>query len=185
VPDRVKLVALKSPQQLLGFMSYIENNLMHDERLVHHTRLHPIILTLPAAATSLFAGTLPMVWDQVILWVPIAICLVYSLFRLVDRLILFLSSEYGITSKRVLGKTGLIRRHSLDIVLAKVEAVRLKQNILGRILNYGHLEVTGTGGTEELLKFIPDPLTFRNVIQEQLWNLHGDRNGNGVDALDL
>jgi uncharacterized membrane protein YdbT with pleckstrin-like domain len=91
-----------------------------------------------------------------------------SLWRLTDRLVLFLSSEFGITSKRVLGKTGFIRRTSLDIVLNKVEAIRLSQSILGRILNYGDIEVTGTGGTDEILRFIPDPLIFRKVVQEQL-----------------
>jgi uncharacterized membrane protein YdbT with pleckstrin-like domain len=61
----------------------------------------------------------------------------------------------------------------LDIVLAKVEAVRLSQSILGRILNYGDLEVTGTGGTEEVLRFIPDPLLFRKNVQEQLADIEG------------
>jgi uncharacterized membrane protein YdbT with pleckstrin-like domain len=68
----------------------------------------------------------------------------------------------------VLGKTGFIRRKSLDIVLAKVEAIRLTQSILARILDYGDIEVTGTGGTEEILSFIPAPLDFRKAIQEQL-----------------
>ena len=81
---------------------------------------------------------------------------------------LYLTSEYAITSKRVLGKTGFIRRKSLDIVLSKVEAIRLTQSISGRILDYGDIEVTGTGGTEEMLCFIPAPLEFRMAIQQQL-----------------
>ena len=73
----------------------------------------------------------------------------------------------------MLGKTGFVRRRSLDIVLAKVEAIRLSQSILGRIMNYGDLEVTGTGGTEEVLRFIPDPLLFRKSVQEQLADIDG------------
>jgi uncharacterized membrane protein YdbT with pleckstrin-like domain len=57
---------------------------------------------------------------------------------------------------------------SLDIVLAKVEAIRINQGILGRIFNFGDVEVTGTGGTEEVLKFIPNPIIFSKCIQEQL-----------------
>jgi uncharacterized membrane protein YdbT with pleckstrin-like domain len=85
-----------------------------------------------------------------------------------DRLILFFTSEFGVTSKRVLGKTGLIQLKSLDIVLAKVEAIRINQSIIGRIFNFGDVEVTGTGGTEEVLRFIPNPIVFSKCIQEQL-----------------
>lgn len=148
-------------------MSYIESNLMDDEKMVHVTRLHPIILLMPAAATSLLAGSFAIV-DSPYIQIAIALLLFAALWKLIDRLVLFLSSEFGITSKRVLGKTGFIRRTSLDIVLNKVEAIRLSQSILGRILNYGDIEVTGTGGTDEILRFIPEPLTFRKVVQEQL-----------------
>jgi uncharacterized membrane protein YdbT with pleckstrin-like domain len=75
----------------------------------------------------------------------------------------------------VLGKTGFIKRRSLDIVLVKVEAIRLNQDLLGRLFNFGSIEVTGTGGTEEILDFIPEPLAFRNAIQEQLWRLNKDK----------
>jgi uncharacterized membrane protein YdbT with pleckstrin-like domain len=155
-------------------MGYIEDNLMSDETLVHVTRLHPIILAPPAMAVSFLAGTISLVYESPIALAIVGIMVLFALQRLTDRLVFFLTSEFGITSKRVLGKTGFIRRHSLDIVLAKVEAIRLNQHVLGRILNYGHLEVTGTGGTEETLKFIPDPLQFRNVIQEQIWNIAND-----------
>jgi len=157
-------------------MSYIEMNLMEDEEMVHLTRLHPIILLMPAAATSLLAGSLPIVESIPYAQVVVGIFLLGSLWKLSDRLVLFLSSEFGITSKRVLGKTGFIRRTSLDIVLSRVEAIRLSQSILGRILNYGDIEVTGTGGTDETLRFLPDPLVFRKVVQEQLAQLEkGDR----------
>jgi uncharacterized membrane protein YdbT with pleckstrin-like domain len=149
-------------------MGYIENNLMHEENLVHVTRLHPIILMWPAMAVSFLAGTLSLVRDEEVLFIPALILFLLCGVKLVNRIIYFVTSEYGITSKRVLGKTGFIHRNSKDIVLNKVEAVSLSQNVLGRLLNYGTIEVTGTGGTEESLQFIPDPLAFRNRIQEQL-----------------
>jgi uncharacterized membrane protein YdbT with pleckstrin-like domain len=149
-------------------MSYIENNLMDDEQMVHATRLHPIVLLMPAAMTSLLAGSFAIVDSVPYAQLVVAILLLVALWRLTDRLVLFLSTEFGVTSKRVLGKTGFIRRTSLDIVLNKVEAIRLSQSILGRILNYGDIEVTGTGGTDETLRYLPDPLTFRKVVQEQL-----------------
>jgi uncharacterized membrane protein YdbT with pleckstrin-like domain len=149
-------------------MGYIENNLMNDEELVHMTRLHPIILIGPAMLASFLSGTLAIFRDEPIVAIPLAITLLFVGIRLTNRIVKFVTTEFGITSKRVLGKTGFIKRQATDIVLLKVEAVRLNQNILGRLLNYGTIEVTGSGGTEEKLTFIPDPLKFRNEIQEQL-----------------
>jgi uncharacterized membrane protein YdbT with pleckstrin-like domain len=95
--------------------------------------------------------------------------------RLMDRLVLYLTSEFGVTSKRVLGKTGLVRLKTVDIVLAKVEAIRINQTILGRIFDFGDVYVTGTGGTVEVLSFIPDPVEFSKSIQEQLSLIDGAR----------
>mgnify|MGYP006280282881 FL=1 len=165
-------------------MGYIEDNLMDEESVVLNTRLHPIVLLVPAMSTSFLAGSLwyyptmfPNNEDGYIALTIILVLLAYSAYRLCDRLIVFVTSEFAVTSKRVLGKTGFIRRKSLDIVLAKVEAIRLTQSILGRILDYGDIEVTGTGGTEEILEFIPAPLEFRKAIQEQLSEIEGDANG--------
>lgn len=177
--SRDTLTSYTQQDSFLGSkMSYIEKNLMADEDMVHVTRLHPIVLLMPAAATSLLAGSLPIVDSIPYAQVVVGILLFVALWKLSDRLVLFLSSEFGVTSKRVLGKTGFIRRTSLDIVLSKVEAIRLSQSILGRILNYGDIEVTGTGGTDETLRFLPDPLVFRKVVQEQLALLEeGERHG--------
>ena len=156
-------------------MGYIQNNLMQDEELCHMTRLHPIILVGPAMAASFLAGTISNFRDDPIVAIPLAIVLFFVGLKLLDRVVRFVTTGYGITSKRVLGKTGFIKRDATDIVLLKVEAVRLNQNILGRLLNYGTIEVVGSGGTEELLQHIPDPLRFRNLIQEQLSNENSSR----------
>jgi uncharacterized membrane protein YdbT with pleckstrin-like domain len=149
-------------------MYFTESNLMDDESLVRASRLHPIVLLLPAMLVSVLAGSLSLVHDIPVVFYVLAIFVFGAAYRFLDRLILFMTSEFAVTSKRVLGKTGFIRLKTLDIVLAKVEAIRIDQTILGRIFDYGDVEVTGTGGTEEVLRFIPAPLDFSKAIQEQL-----------------
>lgn len=156
-------------------MNYIEKNLLDDEYLVHVSRLHAIVLLVPAMTVSVLAGSLSIVADIPVGFYIIGVLLIIAGYRLLDRLILFLSSEFGVTSKRVLGKTGFIRLKTLDIVLVKVEAIRINQSILGRIFNFGDVEVTGTGGTEEVLRFIPDPIFFSKCIQEQLSEIEDPR----------
>jgi uncharacterized membrane protein YdbT with pleckstrin-like domain len=149
-------------------MPYIDNHLLDDEALVHVTRLHAIVLLAPAMVVSVLAGVMSITTDIPVVWYLVAFFLLLGAWRLLDRLILYLTSEFAVTSKRVLGKTGLIRLNTTDIVLAKVEAIRLNQSILGRICNFGDVLVTGTGGTEEVLSYIPEPQLFSKLIQEQL-----------------
>jgi uncharacterized membrane protein YdbT with pleckstrin-like domain len=149
-------------------MPYIDNHLLEDESLVHVTRLHAIVLLAPAMVVSALAGMLSITGDIPVVWYLVGFLLFLAAWRLLDRLILYLTSEFGVTSKRVLGKTGLVRLKTTDIVLAKVEAIRINQSILGRICNFGDVLVTGTGGTEEILSYIPEPQLFSKLIQEQL-----------------
>ena len=51
------------------------------------------------------------------------------------------------------------------MVLTKVETIRVDQSILGRVLNYGTIVVTGTGGTNEPFTSIANPLEFRRQVQ--------------------
>jgi len=78
------------------------------------------------------------------------------------------TSEFGITNKRVLIKTGFIRRDSLETLLTKVEGIQVNQGMLGRILNYGTIIVKGTGGTSNPFHKIDAPLEFRKKVQEQI-----------------
>jgi hypothetical protein len=42
----------------------------------------------------------------------------------------------------------------------------VQQKLLGRLLNYGDLVVTGTGGVREVFPRVHDPIGFRNRVQE-------------------
>ena len=90
--------------------------------------------------------------------------LVTGLHALVERM----TSEFAVTNKRVLIKTGLIRRHSLETLLGKVESIGVSQSILGRILGFGTIVVSGTGGSKEPFHRIANPMMFRRRVQEQI-----------------
>ncbi|HKC53154.1 MAG TPA: PH domain-containing protein [Burkholderiales bacterium] len=78
------------------------------------------------------------------------------------------SSEFAVTNKRVLIKVGFIRRHSLELLLQKVEGIGVDQGIWGRVFDYGTIMVTGTGGTKEPFKNIAAPLEFRKQVQSRV-----------------
>lgn len=62
-------------------------------------------------------------------------------------------------------KVGLIRRRTLELLLRHVEAILVDQTVIGRILNYGSVTLTGTGGVRETFGNISQPLDFRRRVQ--------------------
>jgi uncharacterized membrane protein YdbT with pleckstrin-like domain len=85
----------------------------------------------------------------------------------VPPLIAYLTSEFGVTSKRVIVKVGLVQRQTLELLLRQVEAISVDQSIMGRVFNYGSVTLSGTGGVRGVFHNIAAPLDFRRKIQSQ------------------
>jgi uncharacterized membrane protein YdbT with pleckstrin-like domain len=74
------------------------------------------------------------------------------------------STELAVTDHRIIYKTGVFSRHTMEMNRAKVESVDVDQSFFGRIFGYGTILVRGTGGSLEPLPNIQDPLTLRSHI---------------------
>ena len=81
-----------------------------------------------------------------------------------------LTTELALTNKRVIAKVGLIRRDTVELRLEKIESLMVNQSIFGRMLNYGSVSVTGTGGTKTPIPYISNPASFRMAVNEFLEN---------------
>src|SRR6478736_2057114 len=153
-------------------MSFLEQNLVPGERLVHRATLHWMIFA-PAVALAALGLSLIVLIDGN-RWIG-ALVFGVGVVMAVKPYILLRFSEFGVTDRRVLAKLGLVSRETLDQLLDKVEAVQVEQGLFGRILGYGTVTVIGTGGTQETFPRIADPFAFRRAIQEQILALRGPR----------
>ena len=120
--------------------NYINNNLIKDEYLIYETNYHWILYFNYLIPSIITLGIYPYLISKF--------------------------SEFGITNKRLIIKTGIFSRKTLELNLSKIESVNVNQSILGRILGYGSLGVIGTGGTSENFLSIKNPLEFRRKFQE-------------------
>jgi hypothetical protein len=77
----------------------------------------------------------------------------------------FASSELVITDRRVLIKTGIVRRQTLEMFISKIESIGVDQGFFGRMFDYGSVLVRGTGGFEQAFEAIAAPLEFRRWVQ--------------------
>jgi uncharacterized membrane protein YdbT with pleckstrin-like domain len=151
-------------------MAYVDENLLPAERVVYRAHLHPIIYAVPAFASLagialvIFAllqeGAAPLLWVGLLLLVIAAIFGISSYAQAT-------SSEFAVTNRRVVIKVGVVRRHTLELLLQQVEGIGVDQTVIGRMLNIGSLVVIGTGGTKEQFTNIANPLEFRHQVQAQ------------------
>jgi uncharacterized membrane protein YdbT with pleckstrin-like domain len=74
----------------------------------------------------------------------------------------------AVTNKRVIIKTGLLRRRTFELLLSKVESIGVEEGLMGRMFGYGSVVVRGTGGTPEPFANVGHPLEFRRQVQQQI-----------------
>jgi hypothetical protein len=53
----------------------------------------------------------------------------------------------------------------MEMNVNKVESVSIDQTVLGRILDYGTVSVTGTGSSIEPFTSVDSPIRLRNTIK--------------------
>ena len=145
-------------------MSYVDNNLIQGETVLHKARLHWFIYVPSAVLLVLGIGTWIAGDDNVK-----ALGAVFALAGVwlgLKALIAVWSVEMAVTNKRVIVKTGLIARNTLELNHAKIESYKVDQSIMGRLLGFGDLTIVGTGATHEPVRLIDDPLLFRRKAIE-------------------
>jgi len=118
--------------------SYVDNNLIKDETVVYETKYHWKIFFTLSGLFTLFIAPALLRW----------------------------SDEFVVTNKRIIVKTGIVSRRTLEMNLNKIESVNVDQSVIGRMFGYGTITIIGTGGTKESFPDIGDAVEFRKRFQE-------------------
>ena len=126
-------------------MSYVENNLIQGEQVVYRAELHWIIFIWP------------VIFSFVLIGIP----------WLIAAILQKKTTEMAVTNKRVIIKTGIISRRTIEMNLSKIENIEVNQSIIGRIFGYGIITIVGTGGTHEPFNTVSQPLDFRKAVLAQ------------------
>lgn len=78
------------------------------------------------------------------------------------------STELVVTDRRFIAKYGLISTHSIEIRFDKIETVRVNQSLLGKMLSYGDIVVTGTGSTFDPIRNVASAMKFRMALNQAM-----------------
>ena len=148
---------------------YSRSTLAPNETPFYKTSLHWIIFVRFGIIALLvflfvampFAIALQALTGSELGWFALPLAVLF----LVPPTLAFASSELVITDRRVLIKTGIIRRQTLEMFISKIESVGVDQGFFGRMFDYGSVLVRGTGGFEQAFEAIAAPLELRRWVQ--------------------
>lgn len=163
-------------------MSYVEKHLIPGESVQYETKLHWVVMLGHAVIgilLALLAIAIPILWASLgtkkkgpsvpgAVYVIALLCLVVGGALFFAGILKRKATEMAVTSKRVIVKTGIAERRTVEILLSRIESVAVDEPALGRLLGYGTVIVRGTGGTPETFEKIYHPLEFREQVQRQI-----------------
>ena len=163
-------------------MSYIERSLGEGEQIVIRARFHWLynLRAWLAVLVPLVLLIAVMVYtDEMVrqgLAIFVAALLVTGIVIFFTMMIHKWTTEIGITSHRLVKKTGFISLKTAEVALPNIEGVRVNQGIWGRIFGYGSLRIEGTGDDSVDIPNIDDPVGFRRAIETAKGMNTPDRN---------
>jgi uncharacterized membrane protein YdbT with pleckstrin-like domain len=147
-------------------MSYLDKILEPGEIVRYRTTIswtvygNGIVVGLASLVCAYFGFKAAIGWLFAVSGALAAIALVVLALALLKRA----STEIAVTDRRIVFKRGLLRTHTVEMNMQKVESVDVDQTLLGRLFDYGDVTVRGVGSTFERLDFIDAPLRLRTTV---------------------
>lgn len=156
-------------------MGYVESNLGRDEKILARVTHSKTALVSAIVAVSICLAVALGLWYGVgailakiegntqaeeetidlLLQIFSVIQIVLLIIPLLIGVALFLRAAIAIacnqlvvTNKRLVGKKGLISKNLIDILLLKLDNIRVKNSMFGALFHYGTLEVVSAGSQQ-------------------------------------
>jgi Bacterial PH domain/Short C-terminal domain len=164
---------------------YADRLLSQGEEVILRTRQHWLALLLEArtpillfiaglvlllVVSQFFTGTV-----QTVVGYAAFAAIVIGLLSLVKIYLTWYSEDYLVTNRRVLKVEGIINKRSADSSLEKINDAVLEQNLLGRLLNYGDLDIlTAADVAVDRYRMLNRAAEFKREMLNQKHDLEGE-----------
>jgi membrane protein YdbS with pleckstrin-like domain len=143
------IVAVPISQKLLG----------PDEHIVVSTRTHLKALLLPALILILTAGVVAFlvafIDSDIVDYIVIALGVVVVVGWVLLPFLRWLTTEYTVTNRRLITRTGILTREGHDIPLPRISDVASERGVIDRMLGCGTLVLSDASDKSVRLHDIP------------------------------
>jgi membrane protein YdbS with pleckstrin-like domain len=149
-------------------MGCVEQSLGQNETLIYKARFHwlyyagawaSLILLLVLAIWIIFYAS---AWVE---WFLLASCIV-GLLLLLRSMIPIWTTEIAVTNHRLIVKRGWLSRSTDELQLKAIEQVNFQQGLLGRVFDFGSVDVHGTGVDDLRIPAVAAPLGLLRAIED-------------------
>ncbi len=133
-------------------MAFPTRLLRDGEDLVLDLRPHPIALAFPLGVTVLVLVAMGLIlnylpdssptWAR---WATVIVAVGVILVLAAPRVIRWATSHFVVTSERIIHRTGLVAKHSMDIPLDRLQNVQFGQSVFERMIGAGNLALESAG----------------------------------------
>jgi len=166
--------------------SYLDSLIGEREQIQLVSRQHWFIL-FSSIALEIFAilVILAAIVTSAIL-LPTALLLVFvvgfallliPIISMIRDILLYSHHEYIITNRRVIQLSGILNKQVIDSSLEKVNDIKMAQSALGRIFDYGDVEIlTASELGVNLFKRIEKPVQFKTAMLNAKTRLESGEN---------
>jgi uncharacterized membrane protein YdbT with pleckstrin-like domain len=151
-------------------MDYAQRILQPGEAVAYRARLHWILMARGAAVLLLAAAFSLGAWFAATHYARVAWLVLATILGLVGAYDVLrgwlrrISTEIIVTNRRIILKTGLIGRQTIEMNLDKVESVLVRQGVFGRLLDFGTIIIRGVGAGLEPIANLAAPLEFHRYV---------------------
>jgi hypothetical protein len=159
-----------------NFMSYFDRSLSTNENIRYvsslswYTQLKSVFLAIFLFLVGICSPALTSSIDHTG-YVGIFLILAF-VFIILKSFLIINSTELVLTNLKVAMKKGILNIQVFEINLQKIESVQVQQTWVGRIFNFGMIELHGMGGSPIMINNVKDPTSFRRIILEEINQLN-------------
>ena len=153
--------------------TYLESLLGDNEKIIHITRQHWFILIRSIFLESLTILAIIIIITLALIFAPAAspllalgyLLLIIPLAFIAHDIMVWTNHQYIVTNRRVMQVAGVFNKRVIDSSLEKVNDVKMEQSAMGRVFEYGDIEIlTASELGVNLFKRIGEPVLFKTVM---------------------
>ena len=148
----------------------MKNNLANNERILYRAKLHwwiylkSILLVIVGIIIGLLAKDTKAADAG---YTILGVLFVIGVVGFINAYIRSNASEFVVTNRRIMLKTGTIKRKLTELQLNRAEGLRIDQTVMGRVFNYGSIIIT-SGGVTETFSPVDKPYEFKKEINNAI-----------------
>jgi uncharacterized membrane protein YdbT with pleckstrin-like domain len=152
---------------------FVDDNLIPGEKIVYKATVNwmvylPAIINVFLAFVILFLAKFVMHHPSRFVQLFAIVPLFVALYKATQAYFHRKYTEIVITDSRLIAKFGVVSREMIELPLVKIESVIVEQTIFDRLIGAGSVGARGTGMAMAPVRYIDEPIKFRNFLNEAI-----------------